>query len=79
MRLIVDLIGRCDVLRIHLGHRQLAKHLNLLDLRERYFVAHLNRLQIAYRRLILKFKSSQRRLLRLKVLGLSLGRSERPV
>ena len=40
----VDLIGRCHVLRVHLRHHELAKHLNLLDLRERQFIAHLNRL-----------------------------------
>jgi hypothetical protein len=42
--LIVDLIRRRDVLRIHLGHHKLSQHLNLLHLRERDFVADLNRL-----------------------------------
>ncbi len=70
--LIVDLVRRCDVLRIHLGHYELAEHLNLLHLRERDFVADLNRLQIAYRRLVLKLKVLQRRLFGLEVLGLRL-------
>ena len=77
--LVVDLVRRCDILRIHLGHHELAEHLNLLDLRERDFVADLNRLQIPYRRLILELKGLQRRLFRLEVLRLSLRRSERAV
>ena len=70
--LIVDLVRRCDVLRIHLGHHQLAEHLNLLYLRQRDFVADLNRLQITYRRLVLELKVLQGGLFRLEVLGLRL-------
>ena len=40
----VDLIGRRHVLRVHLRHYELAEHLNLLDLRKRQLIAHLNRL-----------------------------------
>ena len=78
MHLTVDLIRSRDVLGINLGHHELAEHLNLLHLRKRYFVADLNRLQIAYRCLILQLKSLQRRLFCLEILGLSLCGSERP-
>ena len=70
--LIVNLVRRCDVLRIHLSHYELSEHLNLLHLRERDFVAHLNRLQITYRRLVLELKVLQGGLLGLEVLGLCL-------
>ena len=77
--LIVDLIGCRDVLRIHLGHHELAQHLNLLHLRECDFVADLKRLKIAYRRLIPKLKRLQRSLLYLEVLGLSLCEASAPL
>ena len=51
-------------------------YFQVLYLRERDFVADLNRLQIADRRLILQLKSLQRRPLGLDVLSLCLSRSE---
>ena len=79
LNLIVNLVRRCDVLRIHLGHHELSEHLNLLHLRQCDFVAHLNRLQITYRRLVLQLKVLQGGLFGLEVLRLSLCGSERAV
>ena len=72
MNLIVDLVRCRDVLRIHLGHNQLSEQLNLLYLRQRDFVADLNRLQITYRRLVLELKVLEGGLFSLEVLGLRL-------
>ena len=72
LHLIVDLVRRRDVLRIHLGHHELSEHLNLLHLRQRDFVADLNRLQITYRRLVLQLKVLEGGLFGLEVLGLRL-------
>ena len=72
MNLIVDLVRCRDVLRIHLGHHELAEQLNLLYLRQCDFVADLNRLQITYRRLVLQLKVLEGGLFTLEVLGLRL-------
>ena len=72
MNLIVDLVRCRDVLRIHLGHNQLSEQLNLLYLRQRDFVADLDRLQITYRRLVLELKVLERGLFSLEILGLRL-------
>ena len=63
MRLAVELVRRGGVLRIHLGHDELAQHLDLLDLGERDLIAHLHGLQIADRGLILQLERLQRSLL----------------
>ena len=70
--LIVYLVRRRDVLGIHLGHHELPEHLNLLYLRQCDFVAHLNRLQITYRRLVLQLKVLKGGLFSLEILGLGL-------
>ena len=79
LHLIVDLIGCRDVLRIDLSHHELTQQLNLLHLGERDFVTDLDRLQIAYRRLVLELEGLQSRLFGLEVLGLRLRRSERAI
>jgi hypothetical protein len=72
LHLTIDLIRSRDVLGIHLGHHELSEHLNLLYLRQRDFVADLNRLQITYRRLVLQLKVLEGGLFGLEVLGLRL-------
>ncbi len=79
LHLLVDLVRGGDVLRIHLGHYELAKQLNLLYLRERDFVANLNRLQITHRRPVLQLKVLEGGLLNLEVLGLRLGGGQRAI
>ena len=79
LRLAVELVRRRRILRIHLGHHELAQQLDLLHLGERDLVAHLNGLQIADRGLILHLEPLQRRLLALKILGLRLRALQRTV
>ena len=79
LRLAVELIRRRSILGIHLGHNELPQQLDLLDLGERDFVAHLNGLEIADRGLILHFEQLQRGLLTLKILGLRLRALQRAV
>jgi hypothetical protein len=47
LHLTIYRVRRCKVLGIRLSHHELPEHLNLLHLGKSYFVAHLNRLQIA--------------------------------
>ena len=54
--LAIKLVRRRRILRIHLGHHELPQQLDLLDLGERDFVTHLNRLEIADRGLVLHSK-----------------------
>jgi hypothetical protein len=75
----VNLTRGGDVLRIHLSHHELAEQLHLLHLGERYFVADLNRLQVANRSLVLKLETGEVRLLGREVLGLGLHGSERTI
>ena len=79
MDLRVYLVRSRDILRVHLGHHELAKQLHLLHLRECYLVADLNRLQITYRRLVLDLKVLEGGLLNLEVLGLRLGGGQRAI
>jgi hypothetical protein len=51
--LLVDLLRRDYVLRIHLSHDELAQHLDLLDLCHCQFITHLHGLQIAEGGLVL--------------------------
>jgi hypothetical protein len=79
LHLRIDLIRSGGVLRIHLGHHELAEQLHLLHLGQRDFVADLNRLQVADSSLILKLKTGEVGLLGPKVLGLGLRGGERTV
>ena len=62
LHLIINLVCRGDILRIHLSRRELGEHLNLLHLRQCDFVAHLYRLKFSYCHLVIQLKVLQGRL-----------------